>query len=44
MTVTFNPYGEEAEEENYNYFPSAAASIFYLEQVIDTIEVNDGER
>ncbi len=41
MTVTFNPYGEEeAEEERYNYFPSAAASIFYLEQVIDTIEVN----
>ncbi len=39
MTVTFNPYGEEeAEEERYNYFPSAAASIFYLETVVDVIE------
>jgi len=37
MAVTFNPYGENDEAENYGYFPKRASGIFMYEETVETI-------
>lgn len=37
IVVTFNPYGEDAEEQNYGYIPEGARKIFFHEEVVATI-------
>lgn len=37
IVITFDPHGEDTEEENYGYIPEGARKIFAHEEVVATI-------